>query len=71
VNLGESGQYVYVVDKNNVAQMRPVKVLNDDGKFDAIQGNVKAGDRVITDGQLRVVPGKPVKVQDRRSRKAK
>ena len=71
VNLGENSRYVYVVRADGRAEMRTVKVLNDDGKMAAIQGNVKAGDRVITDGQLRVLPGKPVTVQGRRVRNAK
>ena len=34
-----------------------MKVLNDDGTNDAIQGDVKPGDTVVTDGQLRVTAG--------------
>lgn len=70
VNLGENGQYVYVVSAKGTAEMRPVKVLFDDGKSAAISGNVKPGDRVITDGQLRVVPGKPVTVQKQAGKRA-
>lgn len=62
VNQGPEGRYVYVVNDRGVAEMLPVTVLNDDGHTDAIQGNVRPGDRVITDGQLRVVPDKPVTV---------
>ena len=36
---------------------KTVKVLNDDGANDAIQGDVKPGDKVVTDGQLRVTSG--------------
>ncbi|MEI9991775.1 MAG: efflux RND transporter periplasmic adaptor subunit [Rhizomicrobium sp.] len=61
VNLGPNTSFVYVV-KNGVAQMVTVKVISDDGTSAAIQGLVKAGDAVITDGQLKVVAGKPVKV---------
>jgi len=61
VNLGPSSRYVYVV-KDGKAQMIEVKVLSDDGTNDAIEGNIKPGDAVIVDGQLRVLPGKPVKV---------
>jgi len=32
-------------------------VLYDDGTSASIDGNVQPGDRVIVDGQLRVVPG--------------
>ena len=62
VNVGPQGRYAYVLTRDDVAQMVPVTVVYDDGRNDAIQGNVRAGDRVITDGQLRVIPGKPVQV---------
>src|SRR5205823_12002847 len=61
VNTGPESRYVFVVGANR-AQMRPVNVLNDDGMNAAIQGAVKSGDRVIVEGQLRVIPGKPVQV---------
>lgn len=60
VNTGPNGDYVYVLDRKNVASSKPVKLLNDDGATDAIQGDVKPGQRVVTDGQMRVVPGQPV-----------
>ncbi len=63
VNQGPDGQFVYTVDAKHNAQMVPVTVLNDDGTRDAVKGNLKAGDSVITDGQLRVQPGKPVAIQ--------
>lgn len=62
VNQGPDSRYVYVVTPQDKAEMVPVAVLYDNGHIDAISGNVHAGDRVITDGQLRVVPGKPVTV---------
>jgi len=62
VNQGPDSRYVYVVSPQNKAEMVPVTVLYDDGRLDAISGNVHAGDRVITDGQLRVVPGGAVTV---------
>jgi hypothetical protein len=40
-----------------------VTVLNDDGTSAAISGAVKPGDRVITDGALRVVQGSKVSVK--------
>jgi RND family efflux transporter MFP subunit len=61
VNDGPNGTYVYVVD-NGKAQQQPVKVLFDDSANVAIEGSVKPGDKVITDGQLRVNPGDPVNV---------
>jgi multidrug efflux system membrane fusion protein len=57
VNDGPNGRYVYVVTPDSVAVMRPVDVLFDDGTNMAVSGAVKRGDKVVIDGQLRVVPG--------------
>lgn len=62
VNDGPNGTYVYVVG-NGRARQQPVKVVFDDSTNVAIEGGVKPGDTVITDGQLRVNPGDPVNVQ--------
>jgi multidrug efflux system membrane fusion protein len=61
VNTGPDGQFVYAV-KDGTAVQVPVKVLFDDGVNDAISGNLKKGDQVITEGQLRVIPGAKVTV---------
>ena len=57
VNSGPDGTYTYVVTSDNRAEQHRVRVLFDDGTVDAIEGDVHAGDRVIVDGQLRIVPG--------------
>lgn len=63
VNLGPDTRYVYVVDGKNVARQESVQVLYDDGTNDAIQGSVKAGDKVITVGQVRVTNGHAVDIR--------
>src|ERR1700761_7322323 len=62
VNLGPDSSFVLVVGKDGKAYSKTVKVLNDDGVNDAIQGDVKPGDKVVTDGQLRVTSGQPVRI---------
>lgn len=61
VNTGPDGQFVYAV-KNGTAQQVPVKVLFDDGVNDAVSGSLAKGDQVITEGQLRVIPGGKVNI---------
>jgi multidrug efflux system membrane fusion protein len=63
VNQGPDGNYVYALDAKNTARLVPVTVLNDDGVHDAVKGKLNAGQKVVTDGQLRVKPGKPVQIQ--------
>ncbi len=65
VNVGPQGRYVYVVRDGN-AQLVDVNVLNDDGKLAAITGKLRPRESVVTDGQLRIVPGKPVSIVGRR-----
>jgi multidrug efflux system membrane fusion protein len=61
VNDGPAGHYVFAVSGGK-AQLRPVKVLFDDSKNVAVDGDLKAGDQVVTDGQLRVVADGPVSI---------
>lgn len=61
LNPGPDNEYVYVISHGK-AELRVVKVLFDDGKYAAIDGNVKPGDQVVIEGQLQVVPGGSVDV---------
>jgi multidrug efflux system membrane fusion protein len=61
VNAGPDGQYVYAI-KNNKAVVKPVSVLFDDGGNTAVQGDLAPGEEVVTDGQLRLVPGATVAI---------
>ncbi len=57
---GPQGKYVYVIDKDGKAAMRPVEVGDWSGDDWVIHGGLAAGDRVITDGVLKLGPGAPV-----------
>jgi membrane fusion protein (multidrug efflux system) len=65
VQQGSNGHLVYVVNAAGNAEVRPV-VVGDyvDQTLIVITGGLKAGDRVVVDGVLKVVPGQPVKIVD-------
>src|SRR5882762_2896615 len=44
VNTGPDGQFVYAI-KDGTAQQMPVKVLFDDGVYDAVSGSLKQDDQ--------------------------
>ena len=67
VNLGPENAFVLVVAKDGKAYSRTVKFLSDDGVNHAIAGADKPRDRVVTNGQLRVTPGQPVRIVGDRS----
>jgi multidrug efflux system membrane fusion protein len=61
VNTGPDGQFVYAV-RDGRAEQVPVKVLFDSGVDDAVAGDLRKGELVVTEGQLRVVPGAKVSI---------
>lgn len=61
---GPQGKFVYVVDAESKAESRPVQVGEWAGDNWVISDGLKAGDRVIVDGVLKIGPGVPVKVAD-------
>ena len=70
LNTGPDGQFVYVVTPDLTAAEHPVKMLFDDGSFAAISSDLHEGDRVIVNGQLRVLPGGKVSIGGRGGRGA-
>ena len=63
VQQGSNGHLVYVVKEDGTAEVRPVVVGNYYGEKDiVVVDGLHAGDRVVTEGVLRVVPGQAVKI---------
>jgi multidrug efflux system membrane fusion protein len=63
VQTGQQGQYVFVVKPNQTVDLRPVTVERSDGVETVVATGVKAGETVVTDGQLRLVPGTRITVK--------
>ncbi len=63
IQSGPSGQYVYVVDANRTAALRPVTVSRTEAGRAVIASGLHAGEQVVTDGQLRLTPGARVTVK--------
>lgn len=63
VNQGQDGQYVYLLMPDGTVSAAPIKVAYEDGGRVVVSEGVKAGDKVITDGQLRLAPGVRVDVK--------
>jgi multidrug efflux system membrane fusion protein len=64
VQTGQSGQYVFVVKEDQTVEMRPVTVGLVLDNRTVIQSGVAAGETVVTDGQLRLVPGAKVSIKE-------
>ena len=72
VQQGSNGHLVYVVKEDGTAEVRPI-VTGDyfNAKDIIVSSGLHAGDRVVIDGALKVVPGQPVKIVEPGSAPAK
>lgn len=62
VQLGQKGSFVWRVATDGTAEMRPVKIDRVvDGRA-VVASGLAAGDRVVTDGAMRVAAGAPLEI---------
>ena len=70
VQAGPDGQYVYVVKADQTVELRPVEVARTAGSETILRQGVKADEIVVTDGQLRLVPGSRINIKGGTPQKA-
>lgn len=63
VNVGQNGQYAFVVGRDKTVDMRPVTVQRTFADQTIIASGLKPGEQVVTDGQLRLTKGTPIEVK--------
>src|SRR4051812_21145361 len=61
---GPQGKFVYIVNAQNQAEVRPVEAGEWSGSTWIITSGLKAGERVITDGVMKLGPGAPVRIAE-------
>jgi multidrug efflux system membrane fusion protein len=62
IQTGQQGEYVYVVTPQDTAESRPVKTEGTYQDLTVVSSGLKAGERVIVGGHLRVAPDAKVMV---------
>jgi len=63
LQTGQQGQFVFVVKPDLTAEARPVEVGRTFNGEVVVKKGLEAGEQVVTDGQLRLVPGAKVEVK--------
>jgi multidrug efflux system membrane fusion protein len=64
IQTGQDGQYVYVVKRDNTVESRTVVVTRTVGDETVIERGLDPGETVVTDGQLRLIPGASVEIKN-------
>jgi multidrug efflux system membrane fusion protein len=65
LQTSQQGTYVYVVNQDMTAQPQAVRVSWTVGDETVIASGLQPGQRVVTDGQLRLTPGTKVEIKSR------
>jgi membrane fusion protein, multidrug efflux system len=63
--LGQTGNFVFAIKHDGdktIAEQRPVKLGQPQGDWVVVEGNIQAGDEVVTEGQNGVMPNGPVHI---------
>ena len=63
IQTGQNGQYVFILNDNQTVDMRTIKAGRVIGDRTVIVEGLQAGDTVVTDGQLQLVPGATVVIK--------
>jgi len=64
VQTGQQGTFVFTLNANQTVELRQVVVARIAGDETVVQTGVSAGDTVVTDGHLRLVPGSRVSIKN-------
>ena len=64
IQSGQHGQYVYTIKDDLTTEIRPVVISRTYGNDSIIEKGLKPGEKVVTDGQLRIVPGAKVQIKE-------
>jgi multidrug efflux system membrane fusion protein len=67
VQQSQQGSYVYVVGQDETVEMRPITVARTEGGESVVADGLRAGERVVVDGQLRLTPGAHITEQTTRA----
>ena len=62
VQPGREGKYVYVITPEGKAKYTAARVVFETEGKSAIEGDIKEGDKVVIDGQVRLAPDMPVTI---------
>jgi multidrug efflux system membrane fusion protein len=64
VQTGQDGNFIYVVKPDMTVESRPVTTGSRVDQDIVIERGIQAGERIVTEGQLRLAPGMKVRTRD-------
>ncbi|HWR16254.1 MAG TPA: efflux RND transporter periplasmic adaptor subunit [Terriglobales bacterium] len=62
---GQQGQYVFVVKSDKSVELRNVSIDRGNDKVSVVHSGLQPGETVVTDGQVRLVPGAKIELSNK------
>jgi len=63
IQAGQQGSYAFVIKPDKTVELRPVEVARTSLAESVVQRGLQPGEAVVTDGQLRLVPGSRISIK--------
>jgi len=63
VQISQDGSYVFVIQSDSTVELRPITVARTVGDETVVDMGLRPGERVVTEGQLRLEPGSKVEIK--------
>ena len=63
IQNGQQGQFVYVIKDDNTVEARTITASAAEPGEMVVQTGLAAGERIVTDGQMRLIPGSKVQIK--------
>jgi multidrug efflux system membrane fusion protein len=64
IQVGQQGEYVFVIKPDLTVETRPIVVARTVANEAVVEKGLEPGERVVTDGQLRLAPGAKVEIKE-------
>lgn len=64
MQIGQKGSFVWIARDDDTVEVRPVTLEETNQVFSVISAGLKPGEKVVTDGQLNLVPGSRIRPRD-------
>jgi multidrug efflux system membrane fusion protein len=64
IQVGQQGEYVFVIKPDLTVEARPIVVARTVANEAVVEKGLTPGERVVTDGQLRLAPGAKVEIKE-------
>jgi multidrug efflux system membrane fusion protein len=64
IQVGQQGEYVFVIKPDLTVETRPIVVARTVANEAVVEKGLTPGERVVTDGQLRLAPGAKVEIKE-------